>query len=166
MASQAEGPGSVIKVGEGHMPRAGGEGKCALLEWQEESMREGARRRVGTGSGRGRGGELGSCAESHLEGHLGRSAFQVTLVAAGRGRVWKAGPVRKRTVVDLSERQRQQGRDRTGGGLAGLADGVDAGGGGGEEASEGLVLFAGETGEEEPPAELAMPVEEQVRRTK
>lgn len=27
------------------------------------------------------------------------------------------------------------------------------------------MLFAGETGEEEPPAELAMPVEEQVRRT-
>ena len=74
MASQAEGPGSVIKVGEGRMPRAGGAGKCALLECQEESMREGPGEGWALGAV-GEGGELGSCAESHLEGHVGRSAF-------------------------------------------------------------------------------------------
>lgn len=164
MASQAEGPGSVIKVGEGHMPRAGGEGKCALLEWQEESMSE------GPGEGWALGvvgeGELGSCVESHLEGHLGRSAFSGhpgrCRAGEGSGRQDQLG---SGCCGRPGERQRQQGE-----GQNWRRIGRTCGWSGcwreGEEAEvRGLVLFAGETGEEEPPAELAMPVEEQVRRT-
>ena len=98
MASQAEGPGSVIKVGEGHMPRAGGEGKCALLEWQEESMREGPGEgwALGAVGGGGRTGEWHGVAPGSTFGQI--CIFRSPWSLQGRRSVWKAGPVRKRLL--------------------------------------------------------------------
>ena len=109
MASQAEGPGSVIKVGERHMPRAGEEGRVHFWNGRKRAWRR-RREKGGHWERWGEGGELGSGTESHLEGHLGRSAFSGH---PGRCRAGEASGRQDQLGSGCcglpGERQRQQG---------------------------------------------------------